>query len=145
MAVKTTIPDNTVKLWQIRCGVVSAVVLAALASFLSITLWMLVPVVVIFVLSLVFILWYVPTFLKSHIITADDSAVTVKRGVFIKTEHIMPFPRLVYSETFSTPLSERMGISGISLRAARGVILIPEIKKSDTELLLEYMARTDND
>ena len=65
----------------------------------------------------------------------------INRGVFIKTTHIMPFSRLVYAQSFATPLAKRMGLSALTLKAARSSIIIPELNAEDVDYYIDFLAK----
>ncbi len=90
-----------------------------------------------FVLLLFWIFWFLPKYFKSYRIEVSENAIVVKHGVFIETTQLMPFPRLIYAKSHSTPLADRLGLAGVFLRAARGIIIIPELEKADAVYLIQ--------
>ncbi len=134
-----TLPSKTRILWQLRIVLAFALLCAVVAFFSRYTLWFLLPSAVIAALGLVFAFVYVPFYFKSYKIFVDDNSIKITKGVIIKTTQIMPFPRLVFAQSFTTPLSSLMKMKCIMLKAARGWILIPEIENSDAEYLLENL------
>lgn len=48
--------------------------------------------------------WYFPRLQKSYRLTLSPDAVTLTRGVLIRRQYLLPCPRLIYVEQFSTPL-----------------------------------------
>lgn len=134
------LPEKTLTLWQIRFTAVFVCLIGVLAFFIRFSLWLLIPIVFLAVLGAVFILWFLPLYFKSFIITVDDTAIKVSRGVFIKLTNIMPYPRLVFAQSFSTPVARRFGLCGVTLRAARGLLVIPEMEKDDAKVLLDGLS-----
>ena len=135
MSREIRIPAETVRLWRIRAGAVAAVIEIILLRFCRLTLWMLLPAGIIAAAALVLILWFIPRHLESYGIIADIRAITVKRGFIFKAEHILPQPRMIYASAYSSPLARKMRLSGVILRAARGILIIPELRKKDAERL----------
>lgn len=132
-------------LWQIRIAIAFALICAAVAFFSRFTLWFLLPAAIIATLGLIFAFVYIPFYFKSYTITVDDNSITIKKGVFIKTTQIMPFPRLVFAQSFTTPIASLMKLKCVMLKAARGWILIPEIENQNAEFLLDNLKVKPND
>ncbi len=133
------LPKRTCALWQIRIVMVFALVCAAFAFFSRYTIWFLLPAAVSASVGLVFAFAFIPFYFKSYKITIDDGSIIINKGVIFKVTNIMPFPRLVYAQSFATPISTAMKIKGIMLKAARAWIFIPEIDNTDADILLENL------
>ena len=52
----------------------------------------------------------------------------------------MPFPRFIYAEQITSPIAKAMGVSALSLKVARGFILIPEMSKEDAEDIISAIS-----
>lgn len=94
--------------------------------------------------GLVLWFWYLPRLQKSYRLTLSAEAVALSRGVFIRRQYLLPCPRLIYVEQFSTPLSALLGLRGLRLRAARGQLTVAAMDKADAEdflIRLEEMNR----
>ena len=135
------IPEKTLFLWQIRIGVLGAITTAVLFILSSVSLWLLIPAGVLTVIILLFLFWYLPRYFYSYEILFPKGAIIINRGVFIKTSHIMPFSRLVYAQSFSTPLAKAMGLAAVSLKAARSRVIIPEFSVKDVNYFIESLAK----
>ena len=94
---------------------------------------------VLLTLGLLVWFWYLPRLVKSYRVVFTDEAVTMSRGFFIRRQYLLPCPRLIYAEKFSTPLSTLWGLRGLRLRAARGQLTIPALDKPDVEDFLERL------
>ncbi len=138
--MESRLPEKTLTLWQIRFTAVFAVLIGVLAFFLKYSKWLFIPISIIAVLGAVFIIWFLPLYFKSFIITVNDTAIKVSRGVFFKLTNIMPYPRLVFAQSFSTPVARRFGLTGVTLRAARGLLVIPEMNIDDAKVLLDGLS-----
>lgn len=134
-----TMPQKTRVLWQIRIVFAFAALCAAVAFFSRFTLWFLLPAAIIATLGLLFAFIYVPFYFKSYKIAVDDNSIIITKGVIIRTTNIMPFPRLVFAQSFTTPLSQLMKMKCVMLKAARGWILIPEIENINADYLLDNL------
>lgn len=139
--MENLLPQKTRILWQIRIASAFILIIGAVAAFIPLTVWMLLPSGIILIIALIFLFWYIPAYFKSYQITVKAGTVIIDRGVFIKTSHIMPFPRLVFAQSFSTPLSKRFGLTAVALKAARGMVLIPEMYTADALRLLESISK----
>lgn len=139
------LPKKTRILWQLRIVLAFACVCAAVAFFSRYTLWFLLPAAIIATMGLIFAFIYVPFNFNSYKITVDDNSISITKGVIIKTTNIMPYPRLVFAQSFTTPLSAMMKMKCVMLKAARGWILIPEIENVNAEYLLDNLRIKSND
>ncbi len=135
-----TLPTATLFLWRVRLFVpVGALTLAAC------WLWVRLPVgwpialflALLWAAALFLALWYLPRRRRNYKITLSEHALLLQQGVFLHTQYLLPAPRMIYAELHSTPLTRAMGLCGLSLRAARGVLhLSPLARAQATELLL---------
>lgn len=135
------LPKRTAFLWQIRIGGAGLVIVIALCVFAFLTRWLFLAAAIFAALLAVFLFWYLPRYFKSYEILFPKGAVVINRGVFIKTTHIMPFSRLVYAQSYSTPLAKRMGLAALSLKAARSSIIIPELNAADVNYFIDFLTR----
>ncbi len=140
-----SLPKKTRALWQLRIVFAFALLCAVVAFFSRYTFWFLLPAAIIATLGLVFAFIYVPFYFKSYKITVDESSITITKGVVIKTTNIMPYPRLVFAQSFTTPLSSIMKMKCVMLKAARGWMLIPEIEDFNADYLLDNLRVKPND
>ena len=135
------LPKRTALLWQIRIGLTGLILIIALCAFSFLTRWLLLAAAALAVLLALFLFWYLPRYFKSYEILFPKGAVVINRGVFIKTTHIMPFSRLVYAQSFATPLAKRMGLAALTLKAARSRIIIPELNASDVNYFIDFLTK----
>ncbi len=75
--------------------------------------------------------WYLPRLHASMILTLNAQAVVLIRGVFVRQKYILPLPRLIYAESFFSPLSALLGLRNLRLRAARGRLTVYGLRKED--------------
>lgn len=139
------LPSKTRILWQIRIVAAFALLCAAVAFFSRHTVWFLLPAAVIAALGLAFAFIYVPFYFNSYKISVDENSITITKGVVIRTTNIMPYPRLVFAQSFTTPISSAMKLKSVMLKAARGWILIPEIENVNADYLLDNLRIKAND
>lgn len=135
------LPKRTAFLWQIRIGGAGLILVIALCAFAVLTRWLFLAAAIFAALLAVFLFWYLPRYFKSYEILFPKGAVVINRGVFIKTTHIMPFSRLVYAQSYATPLAKRMGLAALSLKAARSSIIIPELNATDVNYFIDFLTR----
>ena len=135
------LPVRTLLLWQIRVTVLFVLLGAVCLYFCSVYKWFWVLVTVITAVFLFVILWYLPRFIRNYRIKLIGEAVIIENGVFIKTTHIMPYSRMIYTKSFTTPLAKAIGLTSISLKAARSSIIMPEILVSDAVGLLKLLSK----
>ncbi len=79
---------------------------------------------------------YLRFYFKKYSITVDKGAIIVKSGVIIRTERLLPAPRLIFAESFTTPLSRLLGLSQLSLRAIKVNLITAELTKAQTKSIL---------
>ena len=135
------LPKRTALLWQIRIGLAGFILIIALCAFSFLTRLLLLVAAVLTALLAVFIFWYLPRYFKSYEILFPSGAIVINRGVFIKTTHIMPFSRLVYAQSVATPLARAMGLAALSLKAARSVIIVPELNVADVNYFIDFLSK----
>lgn len=140
-----SLPKKTRFLWQVRVIFAFVILCAAVAFFSQFTLWFLLPAAIIAALGLVAAFVYIPFYFKSYTITVDDNSICISKGVIIKTMQIMPFPRLVFAQSFTTPIASAMRLKCVMLKAARGWMLIPEIENANAQYLLDNLRIKPND
>lgn len=140
-----TLPKKTRFLWQIRILIVFILLCAVVSIFSRFSLWFLLPVAIIATIGLLVAFIYVPFYFKSYKITVDESSISISKGLIVRTTNIMPFPRLIFAESFATPLASLMKMKCVMLKAARGWILIPEIDNKNADYLLDNLRIRPND
>ena len=135
------LPKQTVLLWQIRIGLIGIILLIGISAFGLLTDWVLIGTAVAAAILVLLLFWYLPRYFKSYEFLFPKGAVVINRGVFIKTTHIMPFSRLVYAQSFATPLAKKMGLAALTLKAARSTVIIPEFDAKDIDYYIDFLAR----
>ncbi len=134
------LPRKTLSLWKIRTTV-GVLLFFGVFSYFFHSLDLFLPVTIVIVcLYEALILWYFPALFKSYNIKYINGAVVIESGVIIKTTHIMPFSRMIYTESITSPLAKLMGLSAITLKAARSRILIPDLLQSEAERFVAALA-----
>lgn len=135
------LPARTLLLWQIRVAVLFLLLIAVCLYFCSVYKWIWILATVITAVFFFVILWYLPRYIRNYRIKLIGEAVIIENGVFIKTTHIMPYSRMIYTKSFTTPIAKAMGLTAISLKAARSSIIMPEILVSDAVFLLKLLSQ----
>lgn len=140
-----TPPKNTTLLWQIRIGIMLTVfniVLYAAVKLFGINFHICaVAAAVLILIGIILIFAYIPSYFKAYSIELSENALIIKSGVLLKTERIMPEPRMLYTESYHTPLSKAFGLSGLMLRASRAATFCAELRATDTNEILKEMSR----
>ncbi len=134
------LPKATLLLWQIRTAVINIIVLAICLYFRTGTIWPLRLYGVFTVFCLLFIFFYLPRYIKGYKIRLVSDSVIIESGVIVKSTHIMPYSRLIYTQSFTSPLAKKFGLTAISLKAARSLIFVPELEKKDAEHIMKMLA-----
>lgn len=141
---QNTLPKRTLLLWQLRVLILN-LICVSLCLFFSKDLEPLKSVaLVISIIALCIIVFYLPAFFKSYEIMIKGEAVIINYGVLIKTTHIMPYSRLIYAQSFATPLARLMGVASLTLKAARGWILVPELCADKAQEIIDSLTREGN-
>ena len=85
-----------------------------------------------------------PKFIKSCKITIANDSVIIKRGVLIRNCHILPFSRLIHTQSVATPLARLFRLETVLLKAARFRIFVPELSRDDAESLVRELSAEDS-
>lgn len=134
-----TLPKKTLWLWQIRVVMLTTLLIGACLYFVSFLQGLKFIVFVIALLGLIIALLYLPAFFKSYELLFGNEAIIINYGVFIKFSHIMPYSRLIYAQSFATPIARLFGITALFLKAARGRVIVPEINLADAEKIISSL------
>ncbi len=133
------LPKKTRILWQIRISFVFAVLYAPLVVFCRHSPIILLPTTVVVTIGSVFVFVYATIYLKRYKITVDKSGVCLTKGLIIKTVVIVPYARLAFIKSFSTPLAALLKLKCTMLKVSRGWLIIPEIESEQAECLIKMM------
>ena len=137
-----TLPTKTLFLWQIRIVITSILLWLVLEASSLDYPYIIVGLAAITVFAAFL---YLPFYFTSFRIRFINGAVVIDNGIIIKNTHILPFSRLIYTQTLISPLARLFGIKAVALKAARSRIFVPEMKKEDIEELLLYLAEVKED
>lgn len=138
------IPRKTLRLWQARACFLGVIILiiCVMLTKLSKLFWITAAVAACILAAVIF--WYLPQLFKTCECKTVNDTVVIKIGVIIKKIHVFPLLRLIYTQTFTTPLAKWMGLTCISLKAARNRIFIPEMLEADANRLLEALSKGES-
>lgn len=139
------LPRRTRCLWQLRIILIDILIALICFYFRTGYKWSLSVGIVILAFSLPIIFWYIPQFIKNYEIRIIDEAIVINSGVIIKSTHIMPFSKMIYAQSITTPIAAKMEITAISLKAARTSVIIPEIRVDEAIALLEVVSKEKKD
>lgn len=133
------LPKRTLVLWQIRVVMSTLILVLFCIRYNSILPVLNVAAAVIGAIGVLVAVLYLPIFFKGYEILFKNEAIIINYGVFIKFSHIMPYTRLIYAQSFSTPLASIFGVTAVSLKAARSRVIIPEIKILDAKYIIDSL------
>lgn len=134
-----SVPKKSRILWQIRIFLLTALLCGAVCAFVGFTKWMFIPAGAICAAGLAAVFWYVPAAARAFSVSVSESMIAVKSGVFFKNVHIMPHLKIIYAQSYETPVSKVLHLTGVALRAARATVLVPEIAAEDAKVLLRII------
>lgn len=134
------LPRKTLNLWKIRVTIAVLFIVGIFSYFFHSYDWFLPAVLVIICLYEALFLWYLPSLFKGYRIKYINGAVVIESGVIIKMTHIMPYSKMIYAESITSPLAKVMGLSAVTLKAARSSMIIPELPSKDTEKFIKALA-----
>jgi membrane protein YdbS with pleckstrin-like domain len=137
---ENTLPKKTTWLWILRILLVTFILVALCLYFTSLFSFLKIVAIVIGVLGLITSFIYLPFFFKTYKIILSNDAVIVKFGIFIKVEHIMPYKRMIYAQSFESPLARVLGVAAVRLKAARSYLLVAEIEKESARAIIDFLA-----
>lgn len=138
------LPKKTTLLWQVRTILITLILVGACLYFEPLFSPLLIIAIVIGVLGLFAALVYLPYYFKSYRIYLSEEAVIVKFGVLIKIEHIMPYKRMIYAQSFATPLARFFGLAAVRLKAARSYLFVFEIEKKSVKAIIDFLAEGES-
>lgn len=140
---ENTLPKKTTLLWQIRIILITFVLVALCLYFAKTFLFLKNVAVIIGALGIFLGVLYLPFYFRSYRIILNNDAIIVKYGILIKIDHIMPYKRMIYAQSFESPLAQVMGITALRLKAARSYLFIAEIDKESAQQIIDFLAEGD--
>jgi membrane protein YdbS with pleckstrin-like domain len=143
--VEHGLPSKTLLLWQIRFALFALLFLGVFTRVCYRFDWYVAGIMIIILIFTAIIFLYLPALIRTYRISYINGAVVIERGVFIKTTHIMPFSKMIYTQSITTPLAKVFGLSALVLKAARSSIFIPEIPVSAVEEFTRILAQGEGE
>lgn len=142
------LPRKTLFLWQIRAitfGILLCILMLIAKTFIFLPLKILwIILAVILSLSVLIAVLYMPLLFKTCKVVLLTEGVVVERGVFFKNTHILPFSKLIYTQTYKSPVARILGLTAVSLKAARSRVFIPEMSEEDASDLIIALSEGKN-
>ena len=132
-------PKKGLTLWRIYLGLIllwaifSCIFLAFFLHPAAVTTFLIIAISI----SAFANFYYLPKLRESMSITISEEAIVYTSGVFINRRHILPRPRMIYTEQFYTPISLAMGLRNLRLHATRGMIYIFSLDASDAAQIID--------
>lgn len=137
---ENTLPKKTTLLWQVRIIIITFILVAACLYFEPLFSFLKIAAIIIGIIGIILAFLYSPFFFKSYKIILSNDAVIVKFGIIVKIEHIMPYKRMIYAQSFETPLARIFGIAAVRLKAARSYLFVAEIEKEAAQTIIDFLA-----
>jgi membrane protein YdbS with pleckstrin-like domain len=137
--VTFTLSKKTLRLWQLRTAVITLILSVLLILWTGKVQYLWILPVAIILLGVTGIFIYLPLYHRAWRLTADKNAVEVQSGVIIRVNRIMPYPRMIYAECYATPIGGLLGLEGMVLKAARTKLFLPELKKQETQKIIQII------
>lgn len=137
------IPKRTLLLWQIRTVLIYAVLGSVFYSLSFKYAFFEIVFIVLSAFFFIIVALYLPKYYSLFKIKCLEDAVVVENGIFVKRCHILPFSRLIYSQSINTPLSKTFKVTAVKMKAARSFIFVPEMRNSDVKEFLTILVKGD--
>ena len=137
------LPKKTLDLWKIRLTIGVLLFFGLFSYFCHGYGWFLIATLIIICIYELAFFWYLPALFKTYQIKYINGAVVIESGVFIKTTHIMPYSKMIYTQTLTSPLARFFGLKAVTLKAARSQILIPEVPEEAAEKFTTALAENE--
>ncbi len=141
---ENTLPKRTTLLWFVRVILITFILVMLCLYFAPLFSPLKIAAIVIGVLGVISAFVYLPFFFKTYKIILSNDAVIVKYGILIKVEHIMPYKRMIYAQSFETPLTRILGVTAVRLKAARSYLLVAEIEKESAQAIIDFLAEGES-
>lgn len=136
---RAQLPKKTMFLWQIRVVMLTTIFVWLCLRYSGIMPFLKTVAVIVGAVGVFMVAIYLPVFFKGYEILFKNEAIIINYGVFIKFSHIMPYTRLIYAQSFSTPLASLFSVTAVSLKAARSRVIIPEIENKDAKYIIDSL------
>ena len=141
---ENTLPKKTTWLCFVRVILITFILDVLCLYFSPLFSPLKIAAIVIGVIGFILAFVYLPFFFKTYKIILSNDAVIVKYGILIKVEHIMPYKRVIYAQSFETPLARILGVAAVRLKAARSYLLVAEIEKESAQSIIDFLAEGES-
>ena len=75
--------------------------------------------------------FYIPRYFRSYLVEITETALIVKRGVFISRRYILPCPRMIYFDRTQNVADRIFGLYSVRVHAARAKLTIPGLSRNE--------------
>ncbi len=134
-----TLKGATLTLWRVWLCAASAAVIAAAILLSRVSPYFYAVAAAVLPIFAFLFFFYLPRLHKSYKITLFSQCISVKRGVIIENESVMPAPRLIAISRAQTPLSRVMKLSSLRLCAARYKLFVPAVPQKDAQEIINFL------
>lgn len=142
------LPKKTLLLWQIR-GLAFGIIIFLLSLVIKDIVFL--PILVLkiigiadIVLTLFITTIYMPLLFKTCKVMIINKGVVVERGIIFKNTHILPFSKLIYAQTYRSPIALWFNLTAVTLKAARSRVFIPELDDRDARNFVHSISEEKN-
>ena len=117
------------RLWL--CAVLS--VDAFICGILSVySFYICVAIMAVSTLSAAFIaFFYIPRYYNSYLDEITETALIIRRGVFIKRKYILPCSRMIYFDRTQNIADRIFGLYSVRVHAARAKLMVPGLSRNE--------------
>ena len=136
---RVNLPKKTLFLWQIRVVMLTTVLILFCIRYSGALPFLKIVALLVGIAGILTVAIYLPLFFKGYEILFKNEAILINYGVFIKFSHIMPYTRLIYAQSFSTPFATFFGVTAVSLKAARSRVIVPELNNKDAKYIIDSL------
>lgn len=136
-------PKKTLWLWQIRIALIWLILATICNIFFGEAAFFPAIISILSALFIVIDFLYLPKYFSLCKIKCLKQAVVVEKGVIFKYCHILPFSRLIFTQTINTPLSKAFKLTALTLKAARSFVFIPELSENEAREFLDILVKGD--
>ena len=136
MIRESALPRKALRLWQIRCGLLTAIPCTAFFIAAFFVRWFLIPTILLLAAGFWLAFCYLPRYFAAFRFRSDSAKLTVRKGVWWQRTYYLPCLRTVYVSTFSTPLAQAFGLKGLCIKLIHGWLILPEMTAEQVETLL---------
>ena len=74
---------------------------------------------------------FIPRYYHSYLVEITETALIIRRGVFIKRKYILPCPRMIYFDRTQNIADRIFGLYSVRVHAARAKLMVPGLSRNE--------------